>query len=298
MSNINGIQGSGYISAATDTTSEGQNSAGTGQFGIAMGQVTAANTVNGNALTPSLAQSLMHRSMTTGVPNAELEQYGGYSAVKAMFDANGGSYGLSSIPDSLRRDLAQQVANTGVGNMSLLVSEHVDLAPAALYAMSQNGIDLKFIDKIKQQIQDGLPQKGQAFNDVSGSEVATLTPSIAQSLMHRSMTTGVPNTEMNQYGGYDAVKSMYDNSGGIYSIEAMNADERKALAVQVANTGVGNMSAPVIEKIGVPAFVLKAMANSGIDKATIDQISQKTAAFDTFPFMDSNSYIDTFMKQV
>jgi len=94
-------------------------------FSQAMGQASAA----GRGLTPAVAQSLMYRSMTTGVPNAELDQYGGHRAVKAMFDANGGSYSLDAIPADQRKALAMQVASTGVGNMSAPVSEKLLFLP-------------------------------------------------------------------------------------------------------------------------------------------------------------------------
>jgi len=42
-------------------------------------------------LTPDIARSLMDRTTTVGVSNAELDKYGGYDAVKAMFNANEGS---------------------------------------------------------------------------------------------------------------------------------------------------------------------------------------------------------------
>jgi len=51
------------------------------------------NYVNGGdvTLTPDIARSLMDRTTTVGVSNAELDKYGGYGAVKAMFNANEGS---------------------------------------------------------------------------------------------------------------------------------------------------------------------------------------------------------------
>jgi hypothetical protein len=83
----------------------------------------------------------MQRSMTTGVPTSEFDQYGGYSAVKAMFDANGGSYSLDAIPSSQRQQFAQQIAATGTGNMSLLINEQVALLPSGLAEMNKNGVD-------------------------------------------------------------------------------------------------------------------------------------------------------------
>lgn len=292
MSNINAIQGAVYGQQLADTGAVSHDTSPGGGFGLAMGQATAA----GPVLTPAVAQGLMYRSMTTGVPTAELEQFGGYSAVKAMFDANGGTYSLDAISASQRQALAQEVAVTGVGNLSLLLSEQVALTPAATYAMKQNGIDLGSIDAAQHLAQGVPPQKSQGFADVSGTESVKLTPSIAKGLMYRSMTTGVPSSEMSQYGGYDAVKAMYDAGGGEYSLNAIPADQRRSLATVVAETGVGNMSAPVAEKIGLSSLSLKSMASNGIDKTAMDQIAQKTAAFEIPPFVDTQSYISTFMK--
>jgi hypothetical protein len=54
-----------------------------------------------------------------------------------------------------------------------------------------------------------------------------ITPEIAADLMGRSMTEGVSNLEFDRYGGYDAVKDVYDASGGSYappepSVDATN----------------------------------------------------------------------------
>ena len=46
--------------------------------------------------------------------------------------------------------------------------------------------------------------------------MAELTPQIAADLMQRSMTTGVPTFELQQYGGLEAVKSAYEKAGGGY----------------------------------------------------------------------------------
>ena len=45
----------------------------------------------GGGLTPELARSLMQRAETTGLPKSESDKYGGYAAIKAMYNAGGGS---------------------------------------------------------------------------------------------------------------------------------------------------------------------------------------------------------------
>lgn len=290
MSNVKQVQGAPYTSPAVEAQTVASSSNQGTWFGSALGQVERGATTAAT-LTPSFAQYLMYRSMTTGVPNAEMEQYGGYTAVKSMFDAGGGRYSLDAIPAAQRQQLAQQVASTGVGNMSLLVSEHMSLLPSALYEMANNGVDQASINQIFQRVQEGQGSAGAAGGQQAGSVVG-LTPSIAQGLMQRSMTTGVPKSEMDLYGGYDAVKAMYDSNSGSYSVKEIAASDRKQLAMQVAATGVGNVSVAVSEQVPISMAVLQTMSDNGIDIGTIDGI--KLAAAST-PFIDSSSYIDSFM---
>lgn len=53
---------------------------------------------SGNTLTPEIARTLMQRSMTTGLPYSESDKYGGYAAVKAMYDKSGGDYSGNNAP--------------------------------------------------------------------------------------------------------------------------------------------------------------------------------------------------------
>jgi hypothetical protein len=58
-------------------------------------------------------------------------------------------------------------------------------------------------------------QNAFSYNPTSsGGGSNTLTPELARSLMQRAMTTGLPNSESDKYGGYQAVKAMYDSYGG------------------------------------------------------------------------------------
>lgn len=60
---------------------------------------TGQPTQSGNALTPELARTLMQRSMTSsGVPTSEFQKFGGYDAVKALYDKSGGDYSGKSTP--------------------------------------------------------------------------------------------------------------------------------------------------------------------------------------------------------
>ncbi len=61
-----------------------------------------------------------------------------------------------------------------------------------------------------------------------------LTPNIARDLMQASLKGGTPSSEFKKYGGYDAVKAVYDKSGGSYSSTG------KGYPGQDANTTIAN----------------------------------------------------------
>jgi hypothetical protein len=67
--------------------------------------------VGPNGLTPNIALDLMQRSMTSsGVSNAELNKYGGYDAVKALYERSGGDSSGKGYP---ARDANTTIANAG-----------------------------------------------------------------------------------------------------------------------------------------------------------------------------------------
>jgi hypothetical protein len=83
-------------------------------------------------LTAEIAKDLMHRSMTTGAPTSEFDKYGGYDAVNALYQQGGGKYDYSGISPTQLNQLAQTVANTGVGNMRVLKDTNTPLTAAGL----------------------------------------------------------------------------------------------------------------------------------------------------------------------
>jgi hypothetical protein len=60
----------------------------------------------------------------------------------------------------------------------------------------------------------GQPTAGIGTPLDTSQFTAPITPSIAADLITRSQTVGVPNSEFDKYGGYQAVKNVYDASGG------------------------------------------------------------------------------------
>lgn len=113
--------------------------------------------------------------------------------------------------------------------------------------------------------------------------MSTLTPEIARDLMWRSMTTGAPTSEFNKYGGYDAVRSVYDQSGGTYSLADIPAERKQQLAQTIANTGVGELSLLKETNIPLTAAGREAMARNGVTSFGADQLTELGIPFQQTP---------------
>lgn len=121
-----------------------------------------------DALTPEIARDLMYRSMTTGAPTSEFNRYGGYDAVASMYNQNGGQYSLSAIPAEQKTALAQQIANSGVGNLSLLAETNTPLTARGREAMARNGVTEFDAASLRER---GIPFEmttGERLDDLNG----------------------------------------------------------------------------------------------------------------------------------
>ena len=117
----------------------------------------AAAAVNSPAtLTAGVAQDLMQRSMTTGAPTSEFDKYGGYDAVKALYDSNKGTYSLDELDPAFLDQMDNIIANTGVGNLSVLKMTGEPLTKAGYQAMLNNGVSMTEAD-LKAR---GIPYEG------------------------------------------------------------------------------------------------------------------------------------------
>lgn len=152
-------------------------------------------------LTADTAKLLMYRSMTTGVPTWEIDKFGGYDAVKEMFEANGGQYDILTIPDDLRRELAQKVSETGVGNMLAAQIENLPIAASAIQALSDAGVPSTVVDQLRssgsewaESIEDrSVESQPVEFLKVS---VAEIFPPKANKVVIQEQNT--PATELEQ----------------------------------------------------------------------------------------------------
>ena len=129
--------------AATSTPTPATSVAAGNLAAIAAVKAAAASTPKPApaAITPEIARDLMVRGMTTGVPTSEFDRYGGYNAVAAVYNNSGGTYSLDNVPKETLTSLANTVAQTGVGNLSVLKKAGVPLTQAGYENMLRNGID-------------------------------------------------------------------------------------------------------------------------------------------------------------
>jgi hypothetical protein len=131
-------------------TAAGESTAGIGRP-LDISQIAAGFT----APTPEIAKDLMIKSMTTGVSSSEFDKYGGREAVKSVYEAQGGGYDpYKEASASQLQELAQTVAQTGVGDLEILKKTNTPLTAAGVANMVKNGIDPTAINKLAEQ---GIP---------------------------------------------------------------------------------------------------------------------------------------------
>lgn len=150
-------------------------------------------------LTPEIARDLMQRSMTTGAPTSEFNKYGGYDAVASMYNQSGGTYSLADIPAERKQQLAQQIANTGVGNLSLLAETNTPLTAAGREAMVRNGVTSFGADQ--------LTARNIPFQQTTGEQLSALQTQYG--------TLQQQLAEMQQQ--YEQLVSQYGKQGGLGS---------------------------------------------------------------------------------
>lgn len=182
-------------------------------------------------LTPEIASSLMQRSMTTGAPTSEFDSYGGYKAVSDMYNANNGSYDPSTFDSSFLKSAAQQVANTGVGNLSVLKQTDTPLTTAGRDAMAANGVtsfDAATLTNLgipyQQTTGEQLTGLQSSYDNLNNNytalqkQLADLTTSFNSLKSQRNGTTTSTGTVNNGSGTADTGTSNFmQNSGGSYA---------------------------------------------------------------------------------
>jgi hypothetical protein len=150
------------------------------------------------------------------------------SVADAIAIIGGGATG-EDVNEGLRQKIADETIKAAYENV---LGRPEDVAGLQFYqdqvlnqGLDPTQIDDIFADSPEAQVRKDAEEflrRLEAGEDVTGigtpldtsQFTAPITPSIAADLITRSQTVGVPNSEFDQYGGYDAVKNVYDASGG------------------------------------------------------------------------------------
>lgn len=175
-----------------------------------------------------------------------------------------------AISDTAIRDYLAANANLSDAEIAAAMNKH-----GVSFAQMANVTGIPVADVERRYLGSNgastLPQLSTLGNAAASiSSPATLTADIAANLMQRSMTTGVPTSEFDRYGGYDAVRSLYNSNKGTYSLDDLDPDFLDQMDDIIANTGVGNMS--VLKMTGQPLTEAgrQAMINNGISWSNDD----------------------------
>jgi len=119
----------------------------------------------------------------------------------------------------------------------------------------------------------------QAFIAEANVELAKtkpLTTEIATQLMIKAATTGLGDTEANQYGGYSEISRVFETTGQDLAALLKNLDKPTAtnLAAQVAVSGVGSLSFMGQTGVQLTTTGLINMINNGIDANSLTMYVQ------------------------
>lgn len=120
--------------------------------------------------------------------------------------------------------------------------------------------------------------------------MATLTPAQAQDMINRSMLTGVPTSEFNAAGGYEAVYSLAKSAGG--NMGAPSSEAIQKYGPTIAAQGYGNMSYAPGSTVNDPA-----LAAAGYDNYYDQALKKPSTSYLQKQILDlQNSYKDLLAK--
>jgi hypothetical protein len=185
-------------------------------------------------LTPEIAKDLMIRSMTTGVPTAELDKYGGLNAVKVVYQEQGGGYDpYKEASASQLQELAREIARTGSGNLQLLKETNTPLTTEGAANMVKNGIDPTSIDAF---VERGIPFAEGALD---AAKFATSTGGYTQSDIRQIFERAAKS------GGYDT-----NNLDSWIARAESNGIEESLAAFAKDNPGTGSAVTSISKDLG------------------------------------------------
>ena len=192
-------------------------------------------------LTPDVARNLIQRSMTTGAPTSEFDKYGGYAAVKAMYNANGGTTSRDEISAEDKVKYANIIAATGVGDLQLLKETNTPLTEAGRAAMVANGVttfDGAKLTELGIPFQQNTDEKLSSLSSQYGllnTQYGTLNTSFLE-LQKQLAALKVKNASMTSL-------SSTTNSSGVVNAGASNTSGLGNTASDSAYTGASGTGA-------------------------------------------------------
>jgi hypothetical protein len=176
----------------------------------------------------SIYNTLFGRSADEGGKAYYEELLKNASVADAIAIIGGGATG-EDVNEGLRQKIADETIKAAYENV---LGRPEDVAGLQFYqdqvlnqGLDPTQIDDIFADSPEAQVRKDAEEflrRLEAGEDVTGIGVPLdtsqftpqITPGIAADLIGRSQTGGVLTSEFDQYGGYDAVKNVYDASGG------------------------------------------------------------------------------------
>lgn len=192
----------------------------------------AASANTAATLSPQIAQDLMQRSMTTGVPTSEFDKYGGYDAVASLYNQGNGTYDLTKLDPAFLDRMDDVIANTGVGNLSVLKQTGQPLTKAGYQAMQNNGVSMTEAD-LKAF---GIPYEGFLQVPKKTTTAPTTTTQQPADLTPRVMG---PLPMMGSDGGFN---SWTAGAAGNSMLGAGNADYHSALLKSLRQNSINPIS--------------------------------------------------------
>lgn len=190
-------------------------------------------------LTPEIARNLMQRSMTTGVPTSEFDKYGGYDAVRSLYDSNKGTYSLDELDPAFLDQMDNIIANTGVGNLSVLKMTGQPLTEAGRQAMQNNGVSWTN-DDLKAM---GIPYEGFLQAPKAGSLTGSANNTTGQlnagsSAMDTSGMSGLGGNWNARQAVGAADGSLMGAGNANYNSSLIKSLRQSSLTPYSTNTGV------------------------------------------------------------
>lgn len=220
-------------------------------------------------LTPEIAKDLMWRSMTTGAPTSEFDKYGGYDAVNALYASQGGGYGFDEMTPEFLDQVDDIIANTGIGNLSVLEKTGTPLTGTGL-AYVQNAL------KAADLPDNFLLERGIPFSAAkppTKSASSTLSATSGSSQPNQFETPSFSVSEL------DVPAPMTGNSGGFRTVGAADGSLMGAGKADYNSSLIKSLRQSSLTPFSTNTGVLMAPNQGASSSAMASSMDQMGGAF-------------------